>query len=540
MREMKNILSILALLTILSSCSDFLEEENKSNVTAEDFYVTAEGFESLVNANYAQLREIYGGEPYIFCAGTDMYAEGRNAEPPGLSQYTQLNAASEGIADLYNSCYKAIQTANMAIHYGELTEQTSTLGQRIAEVRYLRANAYFLLVQTYGGVSLVEDYISSPELSFDRNSAEEIYAFIISELEAALQNVGTEAYNGRVTRRAVEHLLAKVHLTRGYEAFGASDDFSKAATYADNAIAGQALTIPFGELWMPGNEMNEEVIFSVQYDQASISADPTELGNMQASFFGPYQGGSESAGDAPYRTYTLCPTQYAIDLFDETDARWEGTFMTKVYERYYDFFDVEDHSSLTVTEFYAPKWASTPEDLATYEAEYPVAEIHPYGDYVPSVSRNFDYETIPVRKFDDPKSLFGDGRVSSRDIILSRLAETYLIAAEAYLQSGDPATGLLRLNEVRRRAGVADATLADFDIDYILDERGRELLGEYHRWFDLKRTGTLVERASKHHYLIEESNFVGANGELKILRPIPLEALDLNQNNDFPQNPAYQ
>lgn len=537
---MKNIISILVLFAIaLSSCSDFLEEENKANVTAEEFYVTAEGFESLVNANYSQLREIYGDEAYIFCSGTDLYAEGRDQEPPGLSQYTQLTASSEGIADLYNSCYKAIQVANMALHYGDITKQTSTLSQRLAEVRYLRANAYFLLVQTYGGVSLVTEYISSPELSFDRNSAEEVYTFIITELEEALKTAGAGVYDGRVTKRAVEHLLAKVYLTRGYEGFGSAEDFATAATYADNAIAGQALTIPFDELWAPGNEMNEEVIFSVQFDPASISADPNNLGNMQSSFFSSYLGGSEVAGNAPYRTYTLCPTQFAIDLFTEDDERWEGTFMTEVYARYYDFYDVEDHSTLTVTEYYAPKWASSPEDQAAYEAAHPEAEFHPYGVYVPSVSRNFDYETIPVKKFDDPNALFGEGRVSSRDIILSRLADTYLLAAEAYLQSGDPATGLLRLNEVRRRAGVADATLAEFDIDYILDERGRELLGEYHRWFDLKRTGKLVERASKHHYLIDEGNFIGSNGELKILRPIPQEAIDLNQNRDFPQNPAY-
>ena len=65
------------------------------------------------------------------------------------------------------------------------------------------------------------------------------------------------------------------------------------------------------------------------------------------------------------------------------------------------------------------------------------------------------------------------------------------------------------------------------------------MLGEYHRWFDLKRTGKLVERASAYHMLIEESNFVGNGGELKILRPIPQAALDLNQNQDFHQNPAY-
>ena len=541
---MKKIIYSLGILGLaLTSCSDYLEEENLSNVTAESFYVTEEGFETLVNANYSQLREIYGNDAWLFCSGTDLYAEGREAEPTGLSQYTDLNSSSNGVNLLYNTCYKAVQTANMGLYFSDITEQTSSTNERRGEIKYLRANAYFLLVQTYGGVGLVTDYIDSPVLEFNRNSTEEIYNFVISELEESLNMVGDGAYTGRVNKRAVRNLLAKVHLTRGYESFAASGDFATAATYADEAIAGQTLNLPFEDLWAPGNEMNEEVIFSVQFDQSSVSTDPRNLGHRQANYFGPYMGGSEVAGDAPYRTYNLCPTQFAIDLFTEDDSRWTSTFMVEVFDRYYDFYDVEDHSGLSVAHYYAPQWASSAVDQTTYEAAHPGVTFHPYGSYVPSVERNTDYGTIAIRKFDDPDSPFGanadDGRVSTRDIIISRLADTYLIAAEAYLQSGSPGTGLLRLNAVRNRAGVTDATLGEFDIDYILDERGRELLGEYHRWFDLKRTGKLVERASMYHYLIDESNFNGANGELKILRPIPQEALDLNQNKSFPQNPAY-
>lgn len=539
MKRINLFLVLIVSTLLLGSCSDYLEEENKSNVTAEEFYTTQEGFESLVNANYAQLRNIYGGEPWLFAAGTDMYAEGRDAEPPGLSRYTDLSPSSEGVGQLYNTAYKAIQVANMALFYSDVTEQTDDLESKIGGIKYLRANAYFLLVQTYGGVGLVTDYISSPVLKFDRNSAEEVYDFIISELETSLEMVNEGTYDGRVNKRAVQHLLAKVYLTRAYESFGSNDDFNTAAQYADDAIGGQELTIPFKELWEPGNEKNPEVIFAVQYDPASVSTDPFELGHQQSSYFAPYQGGSEVAGDAPYRTYTLNPTQFAIDLFSEDDERWDATFMVEVYDRYFDYFDVEDHSELNVAHYYEPRWKSSPEYRAQYEAEHPGVTYHPYGSYVPSENPNFDYETIPVKKFDDPSAPFGIS-TNTRDIILSRLAETYLIAAEAYLQAGDAATGLERLNEVRERAGVEAATLAEFDIDYILDERGRELLGEYHRWFDLKRTGKLVERASAHHYLIEPSNFNGANGELKILRPIPQDAIDLNQNEEFPQNPAYQ
>jgi len=538
---MKKIIVVLGILIgTLTSCSDFLKEENLSNVTAESFYVTAEGFETLVNANYSQLREIYGDQPWLFCAGTDLYAEGRNDEPTGLSQYSQLTPSSQGVEQLYNTCYKAIQTANMGLYYSDLTEQTSATNKSIGEIKYLRANAYFLLVQTYGGVSLVKDYISSPELSFTRNSAEEVYSFIISELEESLNLVSTGSFTGKVNKRAVQHLLAKVYLTRGYESFADANDFSKAASYADDAIAGQSLNLTFEDLWTPGNEMNEEVLFSVQFDPASVSADPTNLGNRQSTFFSSYLGGSEVAGDAPYRSYNLCPTDFAIGLYSQNDARWNATFMVETFKRYYDYFDKEDHSGLEVTHYYAPQWA-TDADKTAYEALHPGVNYHLYGTYGAGVVSS-DYETIPVKKFDDPKSPFGsngnNGRVSTRDVVLSRLADTYLIAAEAYLHT-NPGTGIDRLNVVRQRSGVTPALIGEFDIDYILDERGRELLGEYHRWFDLKRTGKLVERASLYHYLINESNFNGANGELKILRPIPQEAMDLNQNKDFVQNPAY-
>ncbi|WBL24718.1 RagB/SusD family nutrient uptake outer membrane protein [Zunongwangia sp. HGR-M22] len=531
-------ISFLLFSMILISCQDYLEEDNRSNETT-DFYLTTEGYNLLVNANYGFLREIYGGEPWLFAAGTDMYAEGRENEPPGLSRYTQLNSNSDGVGHLYNVCYKAIQTANMGVYYGDLTEQSSELSQQIGAIKFLRANSYFLLVQTYGGVALITDYIQERKLEFDRNSAEEVYSFIIAELEESLEMVDDNPYNGRVNKRAVKDLLAKVYLTRAYEDFGSSTDFTQAAEYADAAINGEELSLSFAELWTPDYSIKQGTIFSVQYDESSVSTDPFELGHRQSSYFGPYQGGSEIAGEAPYRTYTLCPTQYAIDLFTEDDDRWYTTFMTEVYDPYFAFYETDDYEGLPVQHYYEASWNDTDDFKQAYLEEHPDAVYHDYGSYVPSVNPSNDYQTIPVKKFDDPEAPFGIS-TNRNDIVISRLAETYLVAAEAYLQSGDATTGLARLNAVRQRAGVEDATLADFDIDYILDERGRELLGEYHRWFDLKRTGTLVDRASRYHYLIEASNFNGANGELKILRPIPQSALDLNQNNEFPQNPAYQ
>ncbi|KAF2079888.1 RagB/SusD family nutrient uptake outer membrane protein [Flavobacterium sharifuzzamanii] len=557
---MKKFIILLGIIVgTLSSCSNYIEEESLSNVPADGTYKTAAGFQLLVNTNYAWLKGIYGGNPWLFEAGTDMYAEGRTPEPAGLSQYALLIPSSDNVADLYNSCYQLIQSVNKTVYYSTVTEQTSNLNTLVGEARFLRANAYFLLVQTYGGVPIVSENITSPVLSFTRNTAEEVYTQIISDLDFALANVGTAAYStaGKVNKRAVNDLLAKVYLTRGYETFGKADDFSKAATYADAAIAGQTLALAYDQLFKPGNDLNAETIFSVQYDKASTSTSPTTLGNNQFYYFSSYLGGAETG--APLRSYNLCPTDYALGLYEKGDARWNATFMTEIVEGpettngvtktilYYPYYRSSNPASLKVRHFYEPKWFTAADKTAwmTANASRLSATFvyHPWGEYsaAHTLIKNLDCYTIPVKKFDDPDPTTpsSTGPVSTRDIIVSRLGETYLIAAEAYLKEGNPGTGLARLNEVRRRAGVANATLAQFNIDYILDERGRELLGEYKRWFDLKRTGTLVARASAYNYKIKEANFVGVDGKLKILRPIPQSALDLNQNKDFPQNPGY-
>ena len=548
---MKKSIFILGIVAALfSSCNDFIEEESLSFVPAEEVYTTASGFQLLINSNYAWLKGIYGGDPWLFVAGTDMYAEGRSPEPAGLSQYSQLIPSAEGVEQLYTSCYQLIQSVNKTVHYSAITEQTANVPVLVGEAKFLRANAYFLLVQTYGGVPIVEENFTNPVLQFDRNSAEEVYDYIIKELEASLASVGTSAYSstGKVNKRAVNDLLAKVYLTRGYETFGKPTDFATAATYADAAIAGQGLTIPYEQLFTPATDLNAETLFSVQYDAKSTSTSPTTLGNKQFYFFSSYLGGSETGGSDPLRSYNLCPTTYALSLFTEGDARWEATFMNVVYEKYYDFYRVADKSTLKIKHFYSPKWF-TAADKATWmtanASKLASGFIyHDWGTYDAAYTliKNVDYQTIPVKKFDDPSlsTPSSTGPVSTRDIITARLGETYLVAAEAYLKAGNAAVGLQRLNAVRTRAGVAPATAGEFTIDYILDERGREMLGEYTRWFDLKRTGKLVERAVLHNYKIPSAaNFNGNGGQLKILRPIPQIVIDLNQNKNFPQNPAY-
>jgi hypothetical protein len=135
--------------------------------------------------------------------------------------------------------------------------------------------------------------------------------------------------------------------------------------------------------------------------------------------------------------------------------------------------------------------------------------------------------------------------VSQRDVDVARLAETYLIAAEACVKLNLPGDAAGYINTVRRRAIAAsdakrELAAADVTIERILDERARELFGMYNRWYDLSRTGTLVDHAVRYNPDLEglATNFVGPDGQQKLLRPIPQAAIDANRAG-IQQNPGY-
>lgn len=551
---MKKIYYILLLLILpLAGCSDFLEQDNKSNVPRDEFYGTAAGYESLINTVYSSLRAIYGIEPWVFSAGTDLYAAGRNKVPDGLGTYKGLLDSDSDVTKFYKNCYAGIQLANTAIYYADHTAKTDKLEQYKAEARFIRAYYYYLMVQHFGGVSLVTDMIDSPIVAFERNSATDTYAFIISEMEDLKNTLPAKTtLFGKVDQRTVNHFLAKTYLCRGYEAFGTVADFSKAAEYADLAIGGQALSISFNDLFWPTNEKNNEVIWSVQYDASSIS-DPSNDGNMQQAFFGTYLGGVEDGHK--YTTSTLTPTIRLHQLFTKGDTRYEGTFMVQLYNSYYDLYTKTSLLNTTkVLYYYPPVWEVA--DTAAWRAANPATRaktiIIPMQEntltvsgkpttYTAAMSGDV-YGVAVVRKFDDPTSVFST-KSSTRDVVLARVGESYLVACEAYLKAGNKAKAVERINAVRNRAAASgynmSITESELTIDFILDERGRELAGEYHRWMDLKRTGKLIEYAVKYNpNIIGAEYFKGVDGQNKILRPIPLSAINLNHAK-VEQNPGY-
>lgn len=553
---MKKLIYILtfAAAFILSGCSDYLSETNKSNPDAATFYKTTSGYESLINSCYSTLRDVYGDNIEMFVAGTDLYKIGRaGLVSQGLGTYQNLTPADNSVKAFYTIVYQSIKKCNDAIYYGETYGQSTT---RIAEVRFLRAFYYFHLVQQFGDVALITDRLTTPVTDYPRTPASDVYTFIINEMKTALAALPATAAN-RVNQRVVNHYLSQVYLTRGYESYGSAADFQSAVDYATTAINNQGLTLPFDGktgIFYPGNEKNAEILFSAQYSSTSLATVTT--GNSQASFYGAYLGGSDGAinDGMPYMNTRLKPTMRLYNLLsqDPADTRFAGTFMQELYGvvatgkcSYYSYFKKYDTRSTLEVLMYYPKPGATQADvnawIAVNSAKRSATTIKwPITNGVNSWEKNdLDKDYPCIKKFSDPDAPFNT-TASRRDIFLARLAETYLIRAEAYVKLGNKQTEAKNdINVVRSRAGATGITESSATIDYILDERAREFAGEYNRWYDLKRTGKLVQYVSTYNPDIpSESNMKGNDGSYKILRPIPQDAIGLNSAT-ITQNPGY-
>lgn len=143
-----------------------------------------------------------------------------------------------------------------------------------------------------------------------------------------------------------------------------------------------------------------------------------------------------------------------------------------------------------------------------------------------------------IQKFRDTKIEWN--AAGSREDVVMRLSDTYLLAAEAYLGAGDSSRALERINALRQRAAVDDNAyeyymkLTSLDIDTILDERARELLGDHDRWLDLKRSGTLIRRAYANNPFVRHYNNLNEN---HLVRPIPQD--EINKVGGLTQNEGY-
>ena len=238
-------------------------------------------------------------------------------------------------------------------------------------------------------------------------------------------------------------------------------------------------------------------------------------------------------------------TQFLYSLYNtNVDSRYEDTFKSVFYAT-----QAAEDIGLKVGDLrlYFPTYDQpfTEADSLAFMAQNPNAIIITKEFWKQDIENMGGRGMSPmVWKFYDPESSWPGNNTNytgTRDIFLFRLADTYLMAAEAYLMSGNAATAAQRINAVRERAAkegyksAMDITASDVTIDFILDERGRELVGEYKRWMDLKRTGKLIERTLKYNKLTAKINKMDNH---ILVRPIPQSVID-QSNGTVTQNPGY-
>lgn len=571
-----NLLIGMALLS-LASCSDVLDEQPRSKLTPSMFQTT-KGINSGLTAAYEGLRFIGGAQASQFATeyGTDEFTTGEGNPSATLDMSngaTPIDPSTGDISTYWSNLFRYINTCNGIIQYGS---QAGVDAGLIAEAHYLRAYYYFQQVQMFGGVPLdlgsgVLKFNSSTTNKSFRNTEQEVYDAIIEDLKFAVDNLPiSNAQQGRVIRATAIHLLAKVYLTnKQYQL--ALDEAEKILDptnpYVKHATYGVALLSDFAEVHRPGNEHSLEVLMTAEHTNSSYDFNETAAGfasppeanvgkdDRSLSYYTPNYQTRFKLRDSengflqrtiefqrPWMRFVSTFGLRQIIFADKTnDSRFHSSFKT-VY--------LNNNSNAQNGLLNLPiKTGDTAFVFVDDEVSAGYKATKNYRIYNPSEISRFIFPGM--KKFYDPNRKDANDP-SGRPFILARLADTYLVAAEAIIMGATSSKGFSARDYVlvlRKRAAkqaheqqMIDATPATIDIDYILDERSRELCGEQHRWFDLKRTGKWRDRATSFSY-----NGVDIlTREIKAhydLRPIPKSQLELMGNTPEErakyQNPVY-
>ncbi len=575
MRNMKTLkyLFIVVAATLITGVScDVLEEEIISGVTVDSHYNTPDGFRDAVNAAYERFRDFYGDEDgcEITVFGTDEYTNGGHGGAHYINKYIAgLNGESETFWDPWQRFYEGINTCNAVIGRApdaDIPEDEKAV--LVGEVKFLRAHYYFLLVQFWGPVHLTLEETVGVETEAERTPEDVIYEAIISDLEDAIAALPMQqAEFGRITKPAAQHGLALVYLTRAYQPYGeGTADFSAAADLAVDVIenSGHELLEDYQRIYNSDDgsgglvhttesEQNNEILWSIQYSEDMLLNDE---GNRTHLYFRPWyetfnDGLDRALGHGYGRPWIrFRPTAWLLENFRplDVDSRFEKSF--QIVWLYNTDRNIPEGASVGDTAIWITDKTAAEFDTAAVRARLPGVNLFTWNldeidqDWclwrtdVSVNSPNINIFPCPWKVEDNLRPSLNETR-GSRDFIVYRLGETYLLAAEAMLgRDGNGSNAVEYVNAIRRRAAwpgkeaEMEVTAGDVDLDFILDEWSRECFGEQSRWLDLKRTGKLIERVKLHNPDAQNIK------DFHALRPIPVNQIT-RTTNGYEQNPGY-
>lgn len=533
----KYILTILTLSIFVTGCSSkFLGEKPNALDPDKAALSSVRGFESAIAALHEAARDQFKDSttPFHMHAGTDIATIGDPALSESKNVITSITPNTQCVQFYWHWAYlKVLPRANTIIAGAENNdvewESEAQRNSYIAEAKFFRAYAHEFLVNLYGRIPVVLEAVRTPKTDFVREDRKKTLEIIRDDLLYAAQWLPeTPSAEGRVPQAAAWHLLSEVYIClQEYDlAIDAASHVIESGQYElMRERFGNFKNQPgdvFSDLFLDDNQSraagNREMIFCYQVEYDTPGGGGQSNGNIWLRAFGPrYFELKDPDGNA------------GMEVCDSL-GRSVGWIRTSDYANY-GIWEGDNWNDMRNSKYNIRRdW-------------YYNAGPHK-GEKVPKWSSDYQYDSLYIlyprwRKVEgESKSGASTGR-TWKDYPIMRLAETYLLRAEAYMRKGGDANlqkAADDINELRGRAHAKPCTKEDVTLDYILDERARELMIEEPRRKTLARTGTLYERVRKYAVLEETRSTIQPYHQWF---PIPQQAIDANTGAQLGQAFGY-
>lgn len=459
------------------SCSDFLTLKPEYQMNELGFYQNESDFETAIVGLYSGLQNYGQNLIWVNELATDNAVfQLANAETAVTGfDYLNLSATNPYVSTYWSNSYGMISRANGILNRLSKFDFGSKPKMQ-GECKFIRALAYFQLVQLFGDVSITELEFSSPnqiaDYDFSRKPVEQVYQLIIQDLTDAESLLTTDVpkNKGKVSIGAVKTLLGKVYLTR--------HEYEKSAEKLKEVIDMHVYSLEqdYGSLFSEGNDDKSESILEIEF----ASGNQGEGSNFAHHFYpnvvnmDVFIGGILGGG-------RCVPSKFLYDSYTEGDLRRDAALGNKL--------PMKDG---TTSDYYFCK-------------------------------KFVDYSATTTSDCGVNFTLF-------------RYADVLLMYAEALNESGKTNEALPYINQVRQRAGVEDlAGLSQDGLRSALErERQWEFCFEGHRWFDLMRTGRTLEVLNED---FKNRGLAFTVEAYKLFLPIPQGQIDIDP--DLKQNPGY-
>ena len=514
----------------LTGCSDGILDENPPNIiVADNLYTNVDGFRSGLNALYAQAREERAGVSGVNVIRTEMMNVGvDNAYanyPAGFEHVWNEWGVYNGpqvseFLDTWTWLYQTVNAANTIINRADNPDVAWTEAQKnetLAEARFFRAWCYRHLTYLWGPVPLNLEESSGESVRTDwaRTPVADVRAQMEQDLLFAEQYLpDVPPTPGRLSKAVAQHYLAELYL--------AQNDPAKAEVEAKKVTESGKFHLITERYGMRANQPGSP--FMDQFVDGNVARDQ---GNTEALWVFRYQLNTPGGGYSIMRRYWV--NRYylitGIPVTGENGGRAIGRFANTAWS--INLYEPNDDrgSYLAIRKFYI----------------YSDPSILPKGKTLGDTVRlswkkekESDRNWPSTRKWDWANPLDVNAGEQYEDQPYLRLAETYLLLAEAQMKLGKLPDAAESINKLRRRAGASEISPAQVTLDFILDERSRELLTEEERRYTLVRTHTWLDRVRKYNPL------AAPNAEARdTLFAIPQAVIDSNLGAEMEQNPGF-